>query len=66
VKPGRQALKALGFRLAILSNREPTRLEAAARSAGILPLLDHVVSVEEVKIFQPSRASTTWRRRDWP
>ncbi|MGH7342376.1 MAG: haloacid dehalogenase type II, partial [Candidatus Rokuibacteriota bacterium] len=54
VKPGLEALKTLGFRLAILSNGEPRMLEAAARSAGILPLLDHVVSVEEVKIFKPS------------
>ena len=36
-------------------------LEAAARSAGILTLLDHIISVEEVKIFKPSRVSTTSR-----
>jgi 2-haloacid dehalogenase len=54
VKPGLEALKAMGFRLAILSNGEPSMLEAVARGAGILPLLDHVVSVEEVKIFKPS------------
>jgi 2-haloacid dehalogenase len=54
VKPGLEALKARGFRLSILSNGEPKMLEAAARSAGILPLLDHIVSVEEVKIFKPS------------
>jgi 2-haloacid dehalogenase len=54
VKPGLEALKSRGFRLAILSNGEPTMLEAAARSAGILALLDDVVSVEEVKIFKPS------------
>jgi 2-haloacid dehalogenase len=54
VKPGLEALKALGFRLAVLSNGEPKMLEAAARSAGILTLLDHIVSVEEVKIFKPS------------
>ena len=54
VKPGLEALKGQGLRLAILSNGEPRMLEAAARSAGILPLLDHVVSVEEVKIFKPS------------
>jgi 2-haloacid dehalogenase len=53
VKPGLEALKALGFRLAVLSNGEPKMLEAAARSAGILTLLDHIVSVEEVKIFKP-------------
>jgi 2-haloacid dehalogenase len=54
VKPGLEALKASGFRLAVLSNGEPKMLEAAARSAGILTLLDHIVSVEEVKIFKPS------------
>ena len=54
VKPGLEALKALGFRLAVLSNGEPKMLEAAARSAGILTLLDHIVSVEEIKIFKPS------------
>jgi 2-haloacid dehalogenase len=54
VKPALEALKALGFRLAILSNGEPKMLEAAARSAGILPLLDHIISVEDVKIFKPS------------
>jgi len=54
VKPALEALKALGFRLAVLSNGEPRMLEAAARSAGILTLLDHVISVEEVKIFKPS------------
>ena len=54
VKPGLEALKARGFRLAILSNGEPKMLESAARSAGLLPLLDHVISVEEVKIFKPS------------
>jgi 2-haloacid dehalogenase len=54
VKPGLEALKQRGLRLAILSNGEPTMLEAAARSAGIVDLLDRIISVEEVKIFKPS------------
>jgi len=54
VRPGLQALKALGLRLAILSNGEPRMLEAAARSAGVDTLLDAIVSVEDVKIFKPS------------
>lgn len=54
VKPGLQALRAQGLRLAILSNGEPKMLEAAARSAGIFDLLDHILSVEEVGIFKPS------------
>ena len=54
VKPGLAALREKGLRLAILSNGEPRMLEAAARSAGILDLLDAILSVEEVKIFKPS------------
>jgi len=54
VKPGLETLKRRGLRLAILSNGEPKMLEAAARSAGIIDLLDAIVSVEEVKIFKPS------------
>jgi 2-haloacid dehalogenase len=54
VKPGLAALKGRGLRLAILSNGEPRMLESAARSAGIVDLLDAILSVEEVKIFKPS------------
>jgi 2-haloacid dehalogenase len=54
VKPGLAALKERGLRLAILSNGEPRMLESAARSAGIVDLLDAILSVEEVKIFKPS------------
>ena len=54
VKPGLEALKTQGIKLAILSNGEPKMLEAAAKSAGIRDLLDDVISVEEVKIFKVS------------
>jgi 2-haloacid dehalogenase len=54
VKPGLEALKRRGLRLAILSNGAPNMLEAAVRSAGIGDLLDSALSVEEVKIFKPS------------
>ena len=54
VRPGLEALKARGVKLAILSNGEPRMLEAAARSAGIDALLDTIISVEEVKIFKVS------------
>ena len=54
VRPGLEALKARGVKLAILSNGEPRMLEAAARSAGIDTLLDTIISVEEVKIFKVS------------
>jgi 2-haloacid dehalogenase len=54
VKPGLEALKKQGLKLAILSNGEPKMLDAAARSAGIRELLDEIISVEEVKIFKTS------------
>jgi len=54
VKPGLQQLKAMGLRLAVLSNGEPKMLESAVRSAGIADLLDALISVDEVKVFKPS------------
>ena len=54
VRPGLEALRDRGVKLAILSNGEPRMLEAAARSAGIDTLLDTIISVEEVKIFKVS------------
>jgi 2-haloacid dehalogenase len=54
VRPGLEALRRDGVRLAILSNGEPTMLAAAAKSAGIADLLHAIVSVEEVQVFKPS------------
>jgi 2-haloacid dehalogenase len=54
VKPGLEAFKRRGLRLAVLSYGAPNMLEAAVRSAGIGNLLDGILSVEEVKIFKPS------------
>lgn len=53
-KVGLEQLKALGLRLAILSNGAPAMLAAAARSAGLAPLLDDIISVDEVRVFKPS------------
>jgi 2-haloacid dehalogenase len=54
VKPGLEALKKQGLKLAILSNGEPKMPEAAAKSAGIRDVLDEIISVAEVKIFKTS------------
>jgi 2-haloacid dehalogenase len=54
VKPGLEALKKRGLRLAIMSNGEPKMLEAAAATAGIDHLLDDIISVEDVGIYKPS------------
>jgi 2-haloacid dehalogenase len=54
VKPGLEALREKGVRLAILSNGEPKMLQAAAQSAGISGLLDAIISVEDVMTFKPA------------
>ncbi len=46
-------LKDAGIKRAILSNGAPNMLDAAVRNAGIEPLLDAVLSVEDVGIFKP-------------
>jgi len=48
-----KALKAGGMKTAILSNGSPDMLEAVCESNGIAPLLDAVLSVEEVGVFKP-------------
>jgi 2-haloacid dehalogenase len=46
-------LRAGGKKTAILSNGAPRMLAEAASHAGLSPLLDQVLSVEEVRIFKP-------------
>ncbi len=48
-----EALRGAGLATAILSNGSPDMLDAAVTSAGLAPLLDEVLSVEEVGIFKP-------------
>jgi 2-haloacid dehalogenase len=55
-RPALEALRGRGLRLAILSNGAPAMLAAAAESAGLAPLLDAVLSVEEVGVYKPSPA----------
>ena len=54
VRPGLEALRRSGVRLAILSNGESKMLAAAAKSARIADLLHAIISVEEVRAFKPS------------
>jgi 2-haloacid dehalogenase len=46
-------LKVAGMRTAILSNGSPKMLEAAVSASKLDPLLDAVLSVEEVHVFKP-------------
>ena len=45
-----------GHPRAILSNGTPAMLEAAVASSGLSAALDHVISVDEVKLFKPAAA----------
>ena len=53
-RPALEALGKAGLQLAILSNGAPRMLAAAAETAGLAPLLDAVLSVEQVGIYKPS------------
>jgi len=46
-------LKTAGMRTAILSNGSPAMLDAAVKAARLEPLLDAVLSVEEVGVYKP-------------
>ncbi|MEY2655809.1 MAG: hypothetical protein RLZZ524_2837 [Pseudomonadota bacterium] len=47
-----EQLKARGVPTGILSNGDPAMLGIAVRSAGLEALLDHVISVERVRVFK--------------
>ena len=46
-------LKTAGMRAAILSNGSPAMLDSAVKAARLEPLLDAVLSVEEVGVYKP-------------
>lgn len=52
----RDALAGLPPPRAILSNGAPKMLEAAVRSSGLAPLLEHVISADRVRIYKPAAA----------
>ena len=50
-----QTLRSKGKRLAILSNGSPSMLDSLVRHAGLDKMFEHVISVEDVGIYKPSR-----------
>jgi 2-haloacid dehalogenase len=66
VRPGLEALKQQGIRRAILANGEPNMLRASAQHAGILALLDEIISVEESGSSSQARSFTTSSRHECP
>jgi 2-haloacid dehalogenase len=55
--PTLAALRAQGKRTAVLSNGNQNMLEAAFAAAGLTPLLDALLSVEDAKTFKTSAAA---------
>jgi|SRR5215467_6977704 len=54
VLPALEALKALGCRLLAFSNGVENSLRALLGNAGVLPYLEAVVSVDDIKTFKPN------------
>ena len=48
-----EELKGRGLATAILSNGSPEMLQSAVANSGLEPLLDHVLSIEDVGIYKP-------------
>jgi 2-haloacid dehalogenase len=55
VKSSLAAIRARGKQTAILSNGSPSMLDSIVRHAGLENSFTHVLSVEEVGIYKPSR-----------
>ena len=52
-----QGLKTAGLATAILSNGSPEMLESAVTNAGMAILLDHLISVDAIRLFKTSPES---------
>lgn len=52
-----QEIKGLGLTTAILSNGSAEMLAAAVRSAGMTSMLDHVISVDQIRLYKTSPES---------
>ena len=52
-----QKIKALGLTTAILSNGSVDMLSSAVKSAGMLEVLDHLISVDPIRLFKTSPES---------
>jgi 2-haloacid dehalogenase len=52
--PALAALRARGVATAILSNGSPGMLAAATGAAGLAPLLDAVLSVDDIRLYKPA------------
>lgn len=52
-----QKIKGMGLTTAILSNGSPEMLTSAVKSAGMIDVLGHIISVDQVRLFKTSPES---------
>lgn len=52
-----QKIKDMGLTTAILSNGSPEMLASAVKSAGMGDVLDHIISVDQIRLFKTSPES---------
>ena len=52
-----QKIKGMGLTTAILSNGSPEMLASAVKSAGMEDVLDHIISVDRIRLFKTSPES---------
>ena len=52
-----QKIKVMGLTTAILSNGSPDMLASAVKSAGMEDVLDHIISVDRIRLFKTSPES---------
>jgi len=52
-----QKIKDMGLKTAILSNGSPEMLASAVKSAGMGDVLDHIISVDQIRLFKTSPES---------
>jgi 2-haloacid dehalogenase len=53
VPPALHALKATGFRLALLTNFSPAMIDAATSNAGFDSVFEHALSTDRVQVYKP-------------
>ena len=61
-----QKIKDLGLTTAILSNGSPEMLLSAVKSAGMQDFLDHIISVDAIRLFKTSPESYALVQKTFP
>lgn len=60
VKPALEALKAMGFRLAALTNSSDAGVQAQLANAGIAACFERHLSVETIRRYKPDQRTYQW------